>query len=211
MDQSLPASRKGRMRREQILIAAMEAFAVHGSRSVSLASIAQRVGITEQGVMHYFPTKVHLVLGVLERRDEVDAQRFGALARQGTPLLELLIEVMRYNAEDSELATLYSVLMAESVDPEHPAHDWFAARNARVREQLAAGVGEAQRTGAVRADVDPHRVAAQIIALFDGLALQRALAHGQLDVVAVLEDYIRSLSSFVTVAPEPAVGVDKTI
>jgi AcrR family transcriptional regulator len=198
------------MRREQILSAAMEAFAVHGSRSVSLASIAQRVGITEQGVMHYFPTKVHLVLGVLERRDEVDAQRFGALVEQGAPLLEVLIEVMRYNAEDSELAALYSVLMAESVDPEHPAHEWFAARNARVREQLAAGLGEAQRTGAVRADVDPHRVAAQIIALFDGLALQRALAQGRLDVVAVLEDYIRSLSPFVNPPPEPAVGIDTT-
>jgi AcrR family transcriptional regulator len=194
MDQSLPVSRKGRMRREQILSAAMEAFAVHGSRSVSLASIAQRVGITEQGVMHYFPTKVHLVLGVLKRRDEVDEQRFSALAEQGMPLFEILIEVMRYTAEESELATLYSVLMAESVDPEHPAHDWFAARNARVREQLAAALGEAQRTGAVRADVDPHRVAPQIIALFDGLALQRALAQGRLDVVAVLEDYIRSLA-----------------
>ena len=79
-----------------------------------------------------------------------------------------------------------------------------------MREQLAAGLGEAQRTGAVRADVDPHRVAAQIIALFDGLALQRALAQGRLDVVAVLEDYIRSLSPFVNPPPEPAVSVDKT-
>ena len=56
---------------------------MHGFRSVSLASLAPVVGITEQGVMHYFPTKVHLLLGVLERRDERDTQRFTAIAQQG--------------------------------------------------------------------------------------------------------------------------------
>jgi AcrR family transcriptional regulator len=195
MDQSLPVSNKGRRRREQILTAAMEAFAVHGSRSVSLASIAQTVGITEQGVMHYFPTKVHLLLGVLERRDERDTHHFLRLAQEdGLSLLEVLVEVMRFNATEPELATLYGVLMAESVDPDHPAHAWFAARSERVRQQIADGLAQAQRTGEVRADLDPQAVASQIIALFDGLAMQRALAAGELDVVSVFEAYIRSLS-----------------
>lgn len=189
-----PASRKGRLRREQIVAAAMEAFAAHGSRSVSLASIARQVGLTEQGVMHYFPTKVHLVLGVLERRDELDAEHLGGLVREGMSLLEILVEIARHNAEEApELSTLYSVLMAESVDPQHAAHDWFAERNARVREQLASGIAEAQRTGQVRAELDPHAVACQIVALYDGLAVQRALADGELDVVAAFEAYVRSL------------------
>ena len=65
-----PTTQKGRERREQILDAAAEAFAVQGYRNVSLASIAPVVGITAQGVMHYFPTKTDLLLGVLERRKE---------------------------------------------------------------------------------------------------------------------------------------------
>jgi AcrR family transcriptional regulator len=196
MDHSLPASRKGRERREQILAAAMEAFAVHGSRSVSLASIAQTVGITEQGVMHYFPTKVHLILGVLERRDERDRDHYGGLVEAGLSLPEVLVEVMRSNsADEPELATLYGVLMAESVDPDHPAHAWFAARNDRVRQQLAEGLALSQGAGELRADLDPEVVASQVIALFDGLAMQRVLAAGELDVVAVFEAYIRSVSA----------------
>ena len=187
-----PVTRKGRERREQILGAAMEAFAVHGSRGVSLASVASTVGITEQGVMHYFPTKVHLLLGVLERRDERDAEHFGSLVEGGLSLLEVLIEVIRANAAEPELATLYGVLMAESVDPGHPAHDWFAARNERVRGQLAMGLAESQRNGELRADLDPDAVASQIIALYDGLAMQHALASGQFDVVAVFEAFIRA-------------------
>ena len=105
---------------------------------------------------------------------------------------EILVEIIRANAAQPELATLYGVLMAESVDPGHPAHDWFAARNERVRRQLGAGLAQAQRSGELRADLDPHAVASQIIALYDGLAMQHALAAGQFDVVAVFEAFIRA-------------------
>ena len=194
MDQSsLPKSRKGRARREQILDAAMEAFAVQGFRSVSLASLAPAIGITEQGVMHYFPTKVHLLLGVLERREARDTERFTALAQQGLPQLSLMIEVMRSNASEPHLSTLYSVLMAESVDPDHPAHHWFVERNARVRRQLGEAMAMAMRNGELRQDLDPEAVGAHMVAVFDGLATQRALAE-DFDMVAVFTDYIRSLS-----------------
>src|SRR3954464_3557520 len=107
MDHPLPKTQKGRERREQILDAAMVAFAVQGSRSVSLASLAPAVGISEQGLMHYFPTKVHLLLGVLQRRDERDTQRFTALGEAGLPLLSTMLEVMRANTAEPQLATLY--------------------------------------------------------------------------------------------------------
>jgi AcrR family transcriptional regulator len=190
----LPKTKKGRERREHILDAAMEAFAVQGSRSVSLASIAPAVGISEQGVMHYFPTKVHLLLGVLERRDERDTRRFGALAEQGVPFLELLVEIARANAAEPGLESLYGVLMAEGVSPDHPAHEWFASRNERVRRQLSAGLAAAQRSGAMRAGLDPDAVAAQLLALYVDLPLQRALGPGAIDVVSVFEGFVRSLS-----------------
>jgi hypothetical protein len=101
---------------------------------------------------------------------------------------------MRFNADDRHLATLYSILMAESVDPDHSAHEWFAARNARVRQQLGQAFAMAQENGDVRQDLDPEAVAANTIAIFDGLATQRALAPDQFDIVSIFEQYIRSLS-----------------
>ncbi|MET0769324.1 MAG: TetR/AcrR family transcriptional regulator [Solirubrobacteraceae bacterium] len=189
-----PKTRKGLERREQILDAATRVFATQGTKSVSLASIASLVGITEQGVMHYFPTKVDVLVGVLERRDERDTERFTALFREGLPMLEVLVAVMRGLAEDDHLATLHTVLMAESIDPDHPAHDWFVQRNKRVRQQLEIGLIAAQRSGELRAGLDAHAVASQLMSLMDGLPAQRALAGGELDTVAIFEAYVRQLT-----------------
>ena len=190
-----PKTEKGRERRERILDAAAEAFAVHGYRNVSLATIAPVVGITAQGAMHYFPTKTHLLLGVLERRKERDTARFGAMREElGLTLPDLLVEVMRHNVEEEPgLATLDAVIAAESVDPEHPTHSWYATRNERLREQLAVGVQRSQAAGEMRADLDATAVAAHIIAMLDGLILQWALAPGTVDVVAAMREYVRSL------------------
>jgi hypothetical protein len=84
--------------------------------------------------------------------------------------------------------------MAESIDPDHPAHDWFAQRNERARSQLELGLIAGQRTGELRADLDAHAVAAQLMALMDGLPAQRALAGGELDTVAIFEAYVRRLA-----------------
>jgi len=189
----LPKTEKGKARRERILDAAQAAFAVHGYRNVSLASIAPTVGITEQGVMHYFPTKTHLLLGVLERRRERDTQRF-------VPMLErvsfpaLMIEVMRHNVErDSELAALDAVMRAEAVDPDHPAHRWFAERTADLRKQMALGVARSQQAGDVRADLDPDDVAMHLLALLDGFILQWAMDPRHFDPVGAMRSYIATL------------------
>ena len=42
----------------------------NGYRGASLDAVAAAVGISRQGVLHYFPSKTHLLLGVLELRDE---------------------------------------------------------------------------------------------------------------------------------------------
>lgn len=192
----LPKSRKGRQRHQQILETAMRAFAVQGYRKVSLATIATEVGITEQGAMHYFPTKEHLLIGVLEYRDERDTENLARLAERhpDLTLLDVLAAQMRHNIEEQPaLAALYSVLMAESVDPEHAAHAWFTERNRRVRAQLAEGVAQAQARDHIRADLGPADVAAQIVALFDGLALQWSLDPQRVDAVGAMRSFLQSL------------------
>ena len=192
----LPKTRKGRARRDQILETATRYFAVQGYRNVSLAAIAEQVGITEQGAMHYFPTKEHLLTGVLEYRDARDRERWTRLQqeRPELTLLDAIAAIMAHNVEDEPgLATLYSVLMAESVDPLHGAHDWFRRRNLRMREELAGAVVESQGRNEIRADLEPADVAAQMIAMFDGLALQWSLDPERVDAVAAMRSFTHAL------------------
>src|SRR5437762_2821223 len=87
-----PAGGRGRVRREQVLQAAMEAFATRGYRGASLASIAAEVGISQPGLLHHFPSKEHLLVGVLELRHEDDSAQVRALAeRPGGSLIDALL------------------------------------------------------------------------------------------------------------------------
>ncbi|WP_249026692.1 helix-turn-helix domain-containing protein, partial [Amycolatopsis pretoriensis] len=51
---------RGADRRASIVRAAFEVIAERGYRGTSLAAVADRVGLTQQGLMHYFPTKEDL-------------------------------------------------------------------------------------------------------------------------------------------------------
>jgi AcrR family transcriptional regulator len=66
---------EGREQRERVLRAALGLFTAHGFRGASLGAVAAAVGISRQGVLHYFPSKTHLLLGVLDLRDELSIAR----------------------------------------------------------------------------------------------------------------------------------------
>ena len=60
-------------RRAEIVRAALEVIAERGYRGASLAAVAEKVGLTQQGLLHHFPTKEALLVAVLEERDQWDA------------------------------------------------------------------------------------------------------------------------------------------
>ena len=169
--------------REQVVRVAMEEFAARGYRGASLDMIGARIGVTRQTLLHYFPSKVKLLLAVLELREQQDAERFIELAREhGWWFAELFPAVIRYYTEHPELTRLYTVLSAEAVDPEHPAHEWFVERYRRVRGQMADAIAAAQAAGHLSSDIRPEPQAAALLALLEGLQLQALLDPGAIDV-----------------------------
>src|SRR4051794_9450212 len=163
---------KGRERREAILVAANELFAAQGFRGASLSAIAARVGLSEAGLLHHFPSKEHLLLELLELRHERDAERIDRMVAEHPQILDALLGLCRENQRSPGLVRLFTILAAESVDADHPAHGWTVARYAGLRARLVARLREEQRAGRVAADLDPQLVAPQVLAMFDGLQLQ---------------------------------------
>ncbi len=136
---------EGREQRERILRAAIELFTAHGFRGASLDRVADAVGISRQGVLHYFPSKAHLLLGVLELRDEETTAQGAARARKGDTFAENLLALVAHNQSEPDLTRLCTVLAGESAAPEHPGHARFQARYRLVREMMAGGIKEARR------------------------------------------------------------------
>ena len=173
---------EGRAQRERVLRAATELFAAHGFRGTSLDAVATAVGITRQGVLHYFPSKTHLLLGVLEQRDEDDAagaQRY----RDTSDLPGALLSIIERHRAQPELPRLNTVLVAETVNPEHPAHARFRDRYRANRARTASAVEAAQAAGRLNPAADPTRLATVLLAVMDGLQLQFLLDPESVDMV----------------------------
>ncbi len=63
---------KGIAKREEILSIALDLVAVNGFRRTSIKDIADAVGLTQAGLLHYFDSKDELWVEVLKRRDAID-------------------------------------------------------------------------------------------------------------------------------------------
>jgi AcrR family transcriptional regulator len=184
---------KGRERRDAILAAANEVFATRGFRGTSLATIAKRVGMSEPGLLHHFASKEELLLELLKLRDQHDDERIAEARAAHAHVLEVVLELCRQNEERPGIVRLFTILAAESVDDDHPAHDWFLARYSERRGVLVDRLANAQREGTVDADLDPDAVASQILAMFDGLQLQWLLDPEAVDMTPVFEDFLARL------------------
>jgi AcrR family transcriptional regulator len=180
-------------RRAEILRIAMETFAERGYQSASLAEIADRVGLTQAGVLHYFSSKASLLTGVLDLRDSTDIEELGNERPRGLAFLRHLVETARRNTEREGIVRLYTVLAAESVTAQHPAQDWFRGRYQGLHALVVEALDEAQELGEVAADVDTATTARVIVATMDGLQLQWLLEPGSVDMARATEVAITRL------------------
>ena len=129
-------SRKAQERRQEILRIASDTFAARGYNNASLAEIADRAGVTQAGVLHYFRSKAQLLTSVLALRDETDIEELGTERPRGLAFLRHLVDTVRRNTEREGIVRLYAVLSAESVTEGHPAQDYFRDRYAGLRAMV---------------------------------------------------------------------------
>lgn len=173
-------------RRAEIVRAALEVIAERGYRGASLAAVAERVGLTQQGLLHYFPTKEALLVAVLKERDQWDA------VPDSRWRVDLLVSLVEYNAMRPGIIQTFSALLGESVTEGHPARDYFAERYRRVRESMA-GVLRAEYGEVLPNGLTPERTAPLLVAVMDGLQYQWLLDPESVDMPGAFRDFLRLL------------------
>ncbi|MFI1035483.1 TetR family transcriptional regulator [Streptomyces sp. NPDC020951] len=191
-------SLKAQQKRDEILHIAMDAFATRGYNNASLAEIADRAGVTQAGVLHYFRSKTLLLTSVLELRDKTDIEQLGDKRPRGLAYLRHLVDTARHNAEREGIVRLYAVLSAESTTDSHPAQQYFRDRYASLRSQVEAALAEAYELGETRADLNIGDAANAVIAVMDGLQIQWLLAPEAVDMAASTERVISALLAELT-------------
>ncbi|MDX2938417.1 TetR family transcriptional regulator [Streptomyces ipomoeae] len=191
-------SLKAQRRRQEILQIAMDTFAARGYNNASLQEIADRAGVTQAGVLHYFRSKPQLLTSVLALRDETDIEQLGPERPRGLAFLRHLVDTVRRNTEREGIVRLYAVLSAESVTEGHPAQDYFRDRYAGLRAMVTEALAEASELGETRPDLNLEEAATAIIAVMDGLQVQWLLAPDSVDMTAATDRVITALLSDIT-------------
>ena len=166
-------SPRGENRRAIILDAAAREFAFHGYHGASLAAIADRVGITQSGLLHHFPSKEALLDAVVQGRFAEDA---GLTDRMGlgeaSPFAGYDAMVAR-NIADATWVQFLMVITADGLTEDNPAHELIHVRyervRARIRDRILSHAGDRYE---LPAHLDAEDVASLLLAVLDGLQLQ---------------------------------------
>lgn len=188
-----------RDRTEEILAETTKLFSQYGFQGTTLSMISEAVGLTEAGVLHYFPSKVHLLQGVLEYRDQKDLEKYGVLLnaekKNAAELFKLLKSVYAEDEKFPELIQLFIILVGESMHSEHPSHDFFVNRYRRGREIYAQQLSSLSQLK-IRADVDLNELATLIMAVVDGLHIQWLLDPEKVDLAAHFDLFSRIIVGY---------------
>ncbi|CAN5357187.1 TetR/AcrR family transcriptional regulator [soil metagenome] len=176
---------KGVVKREEILTEALAAYHEHAGAGPSMKAIAARVGLSEQGLLHYFGSREALFTAILAERDRVYRQTYDT----SNPI-ENLLAAIRLQAQTPGLSRLYVAMAATAADPQRPPHRYFTEHFKILSEDLARMllVQPKSRIDPVEELGDTDRlafIARILIAAADGLQL-RSLIDGDIDIEADL-------------------------
>ena len=166
---------KGVAKREEILNRALEVIAREGYSGASVKELADAVGLSQAGLLHYFGSKEELFTEILRKRDEVDTAAFG-LAADGSiaddDIRAGYLGVIGHNSEVPGLVQLYARLSVDAADPQHPAHQFFVERGEGMRAVFAEVIGRKQQAGEITDRIAPETLARIFQAVADGLQVQ---------------------------------------
>ena len=121
---------------EQIVTVSTSLVAQNGFYGLSLQSVADGVGITQAGLLHYIGNKEGLLELLLDKRydrqgtpsDYIATGAPSAVHPDGVSLPGYIRFIVDFNARRPQLMQLYMVLGTEAADKNHPAHAYFRNR-----------------------------------------------------------------------------------
>lgn len=159
-------------RRAKIIDEAMRLVGERGYYGFGLQELADRCNMTKPGLLHHFGSKDRLLLELLRERDAAneaaavallgpihDAMPMPADARR--IMIDTLRLIVERNAALPEVMRLQVILRAEAINKEHPAHDYFTAREHAKLDILADGLAAFS--------ANPRGTARNLLALLGGL------------------------------------------
>ena len=164
---------KGKAKRAEILDVALRVIDRGGYSAATVKELADAVGLSQNGLLHYFGSKDALFAEILRRRDEIAQAEVEFESEDfADTLVDRLLEAVEVELHSPGMAQLALRVTGEATEPGHIAHEFLRERYANIRLVVVRAVRRFQAEGRVSADVDADAVAALVYASWDGLMTQ---------------------------------------
>lgn len=166
-------------------------FAKNGYYGAKMSDIAEAAGLTLPGLLHHYANKEELLVAVLESRDQQNQEFFEQLFQQSNEknILDTLTKLVQYNQNNPELVKMFTLLASESIDADHPGHEYFLQRYRYFRLQYLALLKDAQTKGKIKPDINVELLGTMVMAMMDGLQLQWLLDPEHVDMTKTFEEF----------------------
>ncbi|WP_424465848.1 TetR/AcrR family transcriptional regulator [Pseudoclavibacter helvolus] len=160
--------------RTAIIKAGYQLIAELGYPGATTALICARAGVSSGTFFHYFPTKVDLLLGILDADADDShgrAERSADASSDADTALSAWLDALLEEASDPHFAGFVAAL---GTAPSDPRLDVQLARAASgQRDALTAIVSAGQQQGIWRTDLEAGRLALWVGVIADGVLARR--------------------------------------
>lgn len=162
--------RKHQQRRLQIIDAALTCFAAKGFERATTAEICRTAGIGSGTLFHYFPTKIDILISILETGHAETEEFFARFDSTSAPL-EVITSYVSHEAADLSderaagfVRTVGALMFEPQVATELNKHRQLTER------MLLPWIDQAREDRTIRHDLSATRLLHWILALIDGFA-----------------------------------------
>jgi AcrR family transcriptional regulator len=198
---------KGVAKRAEILDTALAVIDEHGYSGATVKELADAVGLSQNGLLHYFGSKDALFLEIVRHHEDLVAVQIDVEhADFVTGFAGRVVRAMTDNFDKPGMTLLILSLATAAVESSHPANDYMVARFEALRNIAAGALAELQRRGEFPATGDPVAAAALIAATMDGLQLQWLY-----DPTVEVERYLVYLMATLGIPTSDAAGASQAV
>lgn len=184
---------KGARTKERIVDIALELFSQNGFHGVSIRDIAGAAGLSHTGVLLHIDNKDALLIEVLRRREELEAEAQRAERVGDGDIVGFVTRLVSRELVTPHLVALYVRMSSEATSPDHPAHAFFVDRYERSRRWVSESLARYLELHPETPAFDPDLVAVQAIALMDGLQVQWLLDPDAIDMGRAMLAWLATL------------------
>lgn len=154
--------------KRRIIEAAMDVIAERGCDQLTFEQVAKKIGVSKGAVYWYFRSKEELITAVLKKfRGDFERTTFESFYNR--PIEEMMLQIFeRFSLTDNRQRAIFFEMFALAVrssDVRHATRDYYLGLVATFEEAIK----KEQKQQLIAPDIDPHKIALLMVALYSGL------------------------------------------